>query len=135
MLKTLARLTALAALVAACTDTTAPKGPGPFAGQPGVPPSASSPITMLPSLAVAGVEVTFTSSGLFEHEGYARDWDFGDGDVAQGATVTHVFDVPGTFEVRLVASDGATIRTASLTVNVAAAGSGELPPPMEVRRP
>ncbi len=135
MLKTLARLTALAALVAACTDATAPKGPGPFAGQPGVPPSASSPITMAPSLAVAGLEVTFNSFGLFEHEGYTRDWDFGDGDVAQGATVTHVFDVPGTFEVRLVASDGATTRTASLTVTVAATGSGELPPPMEVRRP
>ncbi len=135
MLKTLARLTALAALAAACTDATAPKGPGPFAGQPGVPPSASSPITMTPSLAVVGVEVTFTSAGLFEHEGYTRDWDFGDGGVAQGAAVSHVFDAPGTFEVKLVASDGATTRTASLTVSVAAAGSGELPPPMEIRRP
>ena len=46
-------------------------------------------------------------------------WDFGDGSAANGATASHVFDAPGTYDVELVASIGATTTaadTATVTV-------------------
>lgn len=34
------------------------------------------------------------------------DWDFGDGDFAEGQSVAHNFVAPGTYEIQLIASDG-----------------------------
>ena len=135
MIKQLARLATLAALVAACTDAVTDPGPGPFAGQPAVPAPTSSPITMMPALAVAGAQVTFTNAGLFDNDAYARNWEFGDGTSAEGASVTHVFQNSGQYDVIVVGSDGITTRTATMTVSVAAADPGILPPPQEIRQP
>jgi PKD repeat protein len=132
MIRNLAGLTALAALVAAC-DSSA--NTGSFTGVPGTPAAETAPISMTPVLAVAGSPVTFTSSGLFDFEGYSRHWDFGDGTAADGLSASHVYQTVGAYEVRLVGSDGATTRTAAIEVSVLPAGTGTLPPPEQVRRP
>ncbi len=131
MMKTLAGLIVLAAFVAACTDSAT----GPRLSPGGAMTPTPSVISMSPSVAVAGLEVTFTSRGLFDSEDYTRSWDFGDGAKAEGLSVTHVYQSPGAYDVVLVGSDGLTTRTALLTVSVAPAGPGTLPPPQEIRLP
>ncbi len=48
-----------------------------------------------------GAEIAFDGSGS---QGVAFSWDFGDGQTAQGATVTHVYDQPGNYTAVLVAT-------------------------------
>jgi chitodextrinase len=131
MMKTLAGLIVLAAFAAACTDS----GTGPRLAPGGVTTPTLSVISMTPSVAVEGAEVTFASRGLFECEDYTRNWDFGDGATAQGPSVTHVYRSRGSYDVVLVACDGVTVRRAILEVNVAPAGTPTPPPPDEVRQP
>lgn len=45
------------------------------------------------------------------------DWDFGNGDVAQGEHVTYKYTVPGTYQVTLTASDGQGSCGSSETLN------------------
>ena len=132
MIRTLAGLTALAALVAACDATTRT---GPLSGVPATPAAETVPISVTPSVVVAGSQVTFTSTGLFDFEGYSRHWDFGDGTAADGFSASHVYQSAGAYDVKLVGSDGVTTRTATIEVSVLPPGTGTLPPPEEVRRP
>jgi PKD repeat protein/glucose/arabinose dehydrogenase len=55
----------------------------------------------------APLTVEFSSEGSSDADGdeLTFEWDFGDGETATGATVTHTFDEPGTFNVRLTARD------------------------------
>ncbi len=48
-------------------------------------------------------------------------WDFGDGTIGTGATPTHTYAAPGTYEVTLTVADNrwpATGTTTTLTVTV-----------------
>jgi PKD repeat protein len=132
MIRTLAGLTTLAALVAACDASTRT---GPSAGVPDTPAAETGPISLTPTVVVAGSPVTFTSTGLFDFEAYSRHWDFGDGTTADAYSASHVYQNAGAYDVRLVGSDGVTTRTAAIEVNVMPAGAGTLPPPEEVRKP
>ncbi len=91
-----ARVCALAALlsVAAC-------------GRP-VPDQASAPpavAIVAPSEAFAGDDVTFDSSASDDGSVVSLRWDFGDGDSAEGARVTHVYAEAGGYVVALTAVD------------------------------
>lgn len=58
---------------------------------------------------------TFQSTG----EGTAFHWDFGDGQTSAGASVTHVYDRPGTYTARLTADPGSPCEdTVSKTIVV-----------------
>jgi PKD repeat protein len=46
-------------------------------------------------------EVTFTSTGS---DAFLYQWDFGDGTIGSGQTITHVYTKGGTFKVQLVAA-------------------------------
>ena len=131
MMKKLAGLIVLAAIVAACTDSAT--GPRPSPG--GAMTPTPSVISMSPSVAVAGIQITFTSQGLVDREDYTRNWDFGDGARAEGLSVTHVYQSSGVYDVVLSGCDGTRTRTALLAVSVAPAGPGTLPPPQEIRLP
>jgi PKD repeat protein len=80
-----------------------------------------------PAAGTAGDEIVFGAhatdrSGV---EGYA--WDFGDGSSATGAIADHTYPAPGTYTVKLTATDSeanTTVRTRSLTVRSANSGSG-----------
>ncbi|HHC24503.1 MAG TPA: PKD domain-containing protein, partial [Desulfobacterales bacterium] len=59
-----------------------------------------------------GETVTFDGSGSIDRDEVFSDegplqyhWDFGSGNVAEGEIVTHIFDEPGQYEVRLTVSD------------------------------
>ncbi|MCE7993603.1 MAG: T9SS type B sorting domain-containing protein [Roseivirga sp.] len=50
------------------------------------------------------------------------DWDFGDGNTAEGVSIQHTYDLPGTYDITLVASDGSgacsTSETVTMTIDV-----------------
>lgn len=51
-------------------------------------------------------------------------WNFGDGSTADGADVTHTFTTPGTYTVKLIASNSAGSDSATLEVKVKAPAAG-----------
>ena len=55
----------------------------------------------------AGDDVVFDGGGSRDPDGdvVAWEWDFDDGEQGQGETVTHAFDEPGSYLVRLVVTD------------------------------
>lgn len=73
--------------------------------------------------AQAGTTVTFTDQTTGGPTGWS--WNFGDGDTASGASVSHVFKKNGTYTVTLTATRGATTSTASRTFNIT---GGTTPP-------
>jgi PKD repeat protein len=72
-----------------------------------------------------GQALTFDASRSFDADGTITsfDWDFGDGTIATGPRVTHVFDRPGTYAVRMKTTDdsgsscAATVETVEIFVN------------------
>ncbi|MGD9962481.1 MAG: PKD domain-containing protein [Thermoplasmata archaeon] len=73
-------------------------------GEP-APPVAI--IGYLPPLPLVGEGVTFNASHSFDPDGAISTytWQFGDGCVAEGMTVTHVYEHEGVYEVRLTVMD------------------------------
>lgn len=53
------------------------------------------------------LEVTFTGSVEEGTEPYTFDWEFGDGNIATGETVTHPYEAGGTYTVTLTVTDSA----------------------------
>ena len=80
-----------------------------------------------PDLFVTASEVTFDGSGSTDRDGEvtAWEWDFGDGTIGTGETLTHAYARPGTYEVALVVRDDSTAPlnthrdTMRVTVNAA----------------
>ncbi len=73
------------------------------------------------------LDCAFTSTASTDADGtiVARDWDFGDGGTASGATPSHSYEVPGTYTVTLtVTDDDGAVGTATQQVTV----SDEPPP-------
>ncbi|MDN2579020.1 PKD domain-containing protein [Aquibium sp. ELW1220] len=72
-----------------------------------------------------GQTVRFDASRSFDADGAiaSYDWDFGDGHLATGPQVSHTFDRPGTYAVRMKATDtsgsacAATVETLEVFVN------------------
>lgn len=66
--------------------------------------------------------VSFDASASSDQDGdqLRFSWDFGDGNSAEGPVVTHTFDGPGEYTVRITADDqqGLTNSTASREINV-----------------
>jgi len=57
--------------------------------------------------AIVGEVVNFDGSGSSDTDGTieAYDWDFGDGNTGNGMTVTHVYNMEGTYDVSLAVTD------------------------------
>lgn len=95
---------------------------------------ACNPIVIIevnPSKVVVNEEVTFNGSGTLINanpEGATAvkyEWDFGDGETATGAEVTHTYTRTGTFTVTLKVTDSVgRVGTATEPVKVGAEGSG-----------
>jgi chitodextrinase len=88
-----------------------------------VPPAGLQPrFTFTPGAPADNQVVLFdatTSQAPANNPIATYSWDFGDGSAATGATVSHAFDEPGTYIVRLTIADriGRTAET-SQTINV-----------------
>lgn len=78
-------------------------------------------------LSCYGDQITFTAivetdaSSTFEFTNYT--WDFGDGNIAEGKIVNHTYQSGGTYDVKLIASDGSgecsSSETAFMTIEIA----------------
>lgn len=90
-----------------------------------------------------GEELTFSGSNSVDPDGSISkyEWDFGDGNTAEGEAVKHAFDKPGVYSVKLTVTDNLGHTNAVdfdeliVTVNhppVAAAGQDVLAAPGEV---
>ncbi len=88
----------------------------------GVPLDAGEPPTvqaLTPRSTYAQVSETFTAVASDpEGRGIFYTWDFGDGTIAAGQTVRHVFATAGNYSVQLTVSDGELTRSTSAIVNV-----------------
>jgi len=80
-------------------------------------PARISSINASPNPADEGEQVRFTSS-VSGDSPISYEWDFGDGTTAEAASGTHTYDEPGTYTVRLRASNevGEDTRTLTMTV-------------------
>jgi len=87
-------------------------------------PAIVSPPTVSANPAVVGMALTFTAQAT-DADGDALDyaWDFGDGTVADGASVSKIFAVPGVYVVTVTASDGQASATQSVDLVVNAQAS------------
>jgi PKD repeat protein len=94
---------------------------------PPPPPTLLANFTFAPASPATGESVGFTAAVSGGTPPYVIRFDFGDGDFAGGASVTHVYQLAGTFTVVLSVDDsaGGTVG-ASAPVTVT---QGEPPPP------
>jgi 3',5'-cyclic AMP phosphodiesterase CpdA len=63
--------------------------------------------------------------------GATLQWDFGDGQTAEGESVSHVYAEPGSYAVTLTATAGSKVLTHSLTVTAEATSGEPTPGPSE----
>jgi PKD repeat protein len=68
-----------------------------------VPLSAN--LSVSPLLGVAPLTVTASGSGANADPPYSYSWTFGDGTNAVGATITHTYDQPGSYDIVLTVTD------------------------------
>src|SRR5215207_4742920 len=65
-----------------------------------------------PQITCAGLNCSYSGTGSTDAEGaiFSHAWKFGDGDTYNGATATHTYATPGTYQVALTVTDlkGAT---------------------------
>jgi hypothetical protein len=91
----------------------------------------------IPGSGTAGEALAFSAAATDAFSGSASlSWSFGDGTTASGATVTHAFAAPGTYEVTVTATDPAGNATGSSgTVAVAAGPASSAPSPGATQPP
>jgi PKD domain len=84
-----------------------------------------------PKSGTAPLRVRLSAAGSDPDGGpLAYVWDFGDGQKAGGAAVTHTYTAPGTYTATVTARDiGGKTATASVTVTVAALSQRAVVPP------
>ncbi|MGB7602497.1 MAG: PKD domain-containing protein [Candidatus Sulfotelmatobacter sp.] len=94
-----------------------------------IPATAPSITCNVPSQAKIGEELRLSSAASKEGvPALAYHWDFGDGIVAEGASLTHTYTAAGTYKVRFTA-EGLDGLSAEKTSSIAVSGVVILPPP------
>ena len=102
---------ALCAFLAACGGSDSPPAPTELPASVAIANDAR---------AEAGTASTFKTD-LATTTGLTFRWDFGDGSTGTGATASHAYAKPGTYQVTLaVANDAEDLRTATSTIEVGA---------------
>jgi len=100
-----------------------------LAGAVGVNDAPVVIISVTPSEGIAPLAVTADGSGSYDSDGsvVSWSWDLGDGNSAEGSSVTHVYQAAGTYTIILTVQDddGATA-TDAVTITVLTSG-GEDP--------
>lgn len=87
-------------------------------------------LSVAPLTGTAPLEVTLDGTASTDREGpiTAYDWEFGDGAVASGDVVRHVYEAPGAYTVRLtVTDDSGMTDTTTTSVTVEAESPEEAP--------
>ena len=100
-----------------------------------IPIAAPSIAFQVRTQAKIGEEIEFSSTVSKDGApALAYHWDFGDGVVADGAILTHMYTVAGNYKVRL-AAEGLDGKSAEKTFSIAVTGSPILPPPRRYTEP
>jgi hypothetical protein len=100
-----------------------------------IPAAAPSIAFQVPSQANIGEEIKL--SGTASKDGVpvlAYRWDFGDGVVADGASLTHTYTAAGNYTVRF-AAQGLDSKSEEKTFSIAVSGSVNLPSPRRYSEP
>jgi len=100
-----------------------------------IPAAAPSIVFQVPTQAKIGEEIALSS--IASKDGVpalAYHWDFGDGVVADGSTLTHAYTAAGNYTVRFTA-EGLDGNPAEKTFSIAVSGSVILPPPRRYSEP
>jgi hypothetical protein len=100
-----------------------------------IPMAAPSIAFRVPSAAKNGEEIEFSS--VVSKDGVpalAYHWDFGDGVLADGATLTHAYTAAGNYTVRFTA-EGLDGKSAEKIFSIAVSGSVNLPSPRRYLEP
>jgi len=89
-------------------------------GESNVAPVAAITTDLVGQALLGATSVGFSAAGSRDPDGdpLTYSWSFGDGATATGASVTHIFDQPGTFDVTVTVSDGALTAAATDSVSV-----------------
>lgn len=96
-----------------------------YEGETNSGPSIDS-ATASPQSGAAPLDVSFEASASDPNgDDLSYTWTFGDGETAEGASVTHTYDEPGSYEASVEVSDGETTVT-SETIAVSAGGAPEV---------
>ncbi|MGA9508419.1 MAG: PKD domain-containing protein [Candidatus Sulfotelmatobacter sp.] len=100
-----------------------------------IPAAAPSITYQVPSQAKIGEELQFSSTASRDGvPALAYHWDFGDGVVADGASLTHTFTAAGSYKVRSTA-EGLDGISAEKTFSIAVSGAVLLPAPQRYAGP
>jgi hypothetical protein len=89
-------------------------------GGPSQPPLNVSSITVSNTIGLQSASI-LTFNPIYNGAGRGPvtfQWDFADGTTGTGAPVSHVFQVSGTFAVRVTGNDGTTSSSAQTTVTI-----------------
>jgi PKD repeat protein len=84
-------------------------------------------VTASPAVGVAPLAVNFAASAAGGSQPYAFSWDFGDGSTGSGATVQHVYQLPGTYTAVATATDpnGAVAQASTVLIVYPAPGGNQ----------
>jgi PKD repeat protein len=77
--------------------------------------------TYWPAAGRAGEVITFTAAVTAGSPSWTFEWAFGDGQIAEGAVVTHVYTAPLTYTLALTASNPCSRQAATATLHMAPA--------------
>ena len=94
-----------------------------------IPAAAPSIAFNVPSQAKIGEEIVFSSAAAKDGiPALAYHWDFGDGVIADGSTLTHAYTAAGSYKVQFTA-EGLDGKSAEKTFSIEVSGTINLPPP------
>ncbi len=102
---------------------------------PSQPPTA---VISGPSQGMVGETLSFRGKALIEGRGsiVSYDWDFGDGNTGKGATIDHVYDMPGDYQVSLtVTADSGLTGRAVHAVHISSPAPVNQPPTAVISGP
>jgi alpha-galactosidase len=100
-----------------------------------IPAAAPSIAFKVPSQAKTGEEIEFSSvASKGGVPALAYHWDFGDGVIANGSTLTHAYTVAGNYTVRFTA-EGLDGKSAEKMLSIEVSGTMNLPPPQRYLDP
>ncbi|MGA8861387.1 MAG: PKD domain-containing protein, partial [Candidatus Sulfotelmatobacter sp.] len=102
---------------------------------PSIPATAPSIAFKVPSQAKIGEEVEFSSAASKDGvPPLTYHWDFGDGVIADGSTLSHAYTAAGNYTVRFTA-EGLDGKSAEKTFSIAVSGTMNLPSPQRYLDP
>ena len=111
-------------------DATLTSAPGTVSITVTPPPVFSTPPTITPNPPFSGSPLTGEASATVQNGTATIMWDFGDGTVVTGTTVTHTYTDSGSFTITVIATspEGVSSAPYTITVQVGLGISGTVPP-------